>query len=531
MSVLMAEMWPGERCNTVKRAWRAGFWIALFATPVVAEPPASQPTTRPAALEFVLTYDERVCAGPFSGRVWVMTSQRPEPRLGPNWFNPEPFLSLEVTNWKRGEPLRIDARSQVRAFPRPLAEWPTLRGRVQAVMELNTTDGRRGPQAAGNGYSPAKKVEPDPRAGGPIELKISKVAAAQRLIEDERIILVEFESRLLSAFCGHKVLMRAAVCLPEDAAKSPEARYPTVYDIPGFGGDLRTILSYRIRPPTVDRPMVFVVLEPNAPLGHHAFVDSANNGPWGRALVEELIPHLEKNFPLVAEMHGRFLTGGSSGGWASLWLQIRNPEFFNGTWSYAPDPVSFHDFTGIDLYKPQANVYVDENGRPRPLAREEGRVAFTFEKFARMEAALGPGGQLASFEAAFGARLADGTPQPLYARENGALIASNLDHWSKFDICKVLEKDWANLGPRLSGKLHVYCGDADTFYLDGAVRRLADTLRALGSDAEVKLLPGRDHFSLYYTAEARGRYAAMAARFAATSRPATNRPTTQPAGS
>ncbi|MFO0972043.1 MAG: alpha/beta hydrolase-fold protein [Phycisphaerae bacterium] len=498
-----------------------------------SQPAGSQPATQPAPLAFELRFDAQVCAGPFTGRVWLMTSKRPEPRFGPDWFDTEPFCALEVRDWKPGEPLRIDAAAPVSAYPAPLARWAKSTMRVQAIMELNVRNGRRGPQAAGNACSAAKRVRLDPQTLGTVALKIDRVATPPRLISDERIRLVEIESRLLTHFFGHPVKMRAAVCLPEAGASANGQRTPTVYDIPGFGGDVRNILMYRARPPDVDEPLTYVVLDPNCPTGHHVFADSANNGPWARALVEELIPHLERTLPLVAEPRGRFLTGGSSGGWASLWLQINHPDFFNGTWSCAPDPVDFHDFTGIDLYAAGVNAYRDEQGALRPVARQRGAVSIYFRDFALMERVVGPGGQIGSFEAVFSPRGANGAPLPLFDRESGAVDPRTVEAWRAFDISRVLRRRWAELAPKLAGKLHIFCGDADTFYLDGAVRRLEQTLRELGSDAEVRLLTGRTHFDLYRAPEVRGRYQAMLDRFRGrahpTTRDATTQPTSQPA--
>ena len=108
--------------------------------------------------------------------------------------------------------------------------------------------------------------------------------------------------------------------------------------------------------------MIHVMLDPSCRTGHHVFADSANNGPFGRALVEELIPHIEARFRGLGKPAGRFLTGHSSGGWSSLWLQTTYPDFFGGTWSTAPDPVDFRDFQKINLYAPGTNIFVDDKG-------------------------------------------------------------------------------------------------------------------------------------------------------------------------
>jgi hypothetical protein len=242
--------------------------------------------------------------------------------------------------------------------------------------------------------------------------------------------------------------------------------------------------------------MLYVVLDPSCRHGHHVFADSANNGPCGRALVEEFIPALEKRFRAVGKPQGRFVTGHSSGGWSSLWLQVTYPDTFNGVWSTAPDPVDFRDFQKINLYRAGVNMFRDETGRPRPLARRDGEPVLWYKGFSDMEEVMGHGGQLASFEAVFSARGPDGRPRRLWDRKTGAVDRQVAKGWEKYDIRLVLERNWKRLAPKLAGKLHVYMGADDTFYLEGATVLLKEALKKLGSDAKVELFPGRDHGSL-----------------------------------
>ena len=236
-----------------------------------------------------------------------------------------------------------------------------------------------------------------------------------------------------------------------------------------------------------------MVLDPLCFGGHHVFADSANNGPCGRALVLELIPHLEATFRLVPAPTARFVSGVSSGGWSSLWLQVTWPDVFGGVWALAPDPVDFRDFQQIDLYAPGANVYVDAAGARRPIARRGDDVMLWFPDFAAMEVVMGEGGQLRSFEWVFSPRGDDGLPRPLYDRATGAVDPAVAEAWRAYDIREVIERSWETLAPKLAGKIHVVTGELDTFYLDGATRLLKSSLAELGSDADVRLLPGVDH--------------------------------------
>ena len=157
--------------------------------------------------------------------------------------------------------------------------------------------------------------------------------------------------------------------------------------------------------------MIHVVLDPNCHHGHHVFADSANNGPYGKALIEELIPAIEKRFRAIPRPAARLLTGHSSGGWSSLWLQVTYPDFFGGVWSTAPDPVDFRDFQRIDLYRAGENMFADARGVPRPIARRGTEPVLFYKPFSDMEVVMGHGGQLASFEAVFSERGDDGYPE------------------------------------------------------------------------------------------------------------------------
>ena len=177
-------------------------------------------------------------------------------------------------------------------------------------------------------------------------------------------------------------------------------------------------------------------------------------------------------------------------------MQVTYPETFGGVWSTAPDPVDFRDFQRINLYQPGVNMYVDEAGERRPLAIRRGQVALWYEDFDWMEHVLGPGGQLHSFEAVFSPRSEDGRPLRVWDRHTGVVDTAAARRWEPYDIRLVLERNWDELGPRLSGKLNVFMGSEDTFLLDGATRLLKESLARLGSDAVVEIHEGRDHGSL-----------------------------------
>lgn len=331
-------------------------------------------------------------------------------------------------------------------------------------------------------------------------------AIAQRrpanFVESERIKLFEMKSDLLSAFWGREIRMQAGVVLPTGWSKSGEKRWPVCYNIHGFGGSHRAAMRNGRRLTRAmdggDYPrMLYVFLNASCPQGHHEFADSVNNGPWGKALTTEFIPALERRFRAFAKPQGRFLTGHSSGGWSSFWLQISYPDFFGGTWSTAPDSVDFRDFTGIDVYS-WKNAYTDPKGEPVQLMRRGERWVVTIQQYVQREVSRKSyGGQFSSFDYVFSPKGDDGRPMPLFDRKTGVIDPFVARSWEKYDIRLILKRGWKTLGPKLEGKLRIYIGTLDTFRLEGACKLLKQQLEELGSDAEILLVEGRDHGSLF----------------------------------
>ncbi len=445
---------------------------------------------------FEVSIDPGLGSGPFSGRLYVMLAPpgaRGEPRFGPSWFNPQPFFAIEVSGWKPGEAQTLDATAV--GFPAPLDQIEPGEYEAQALLRLNLDTHSLG-MGPGNLHGAVTRVRIDPKNQQPIALAINARVESREFPETERVKLVDIPSPLLSAFHGRPIRMRAGVVLPALPIEAGQKR-PALYIIPGFGGSHTMALGLAAsRRMGFGGDFVRVVLDPDCGTGHHVFADSANNGPRGRALVEELIPYIEANFPVIADPGARLLTGHSSGGWSSLWLQVAYPDDFGGVWSTSPDPVDFRDFQQINLYDPLANMFVDAAGQRRPLARRGTQLVLWYDDFSKMEDVIGDGGQLHSFEAVFSPRGVDGKPRPLWNRQTGQVDPETARTWEAYDIRLILERDWDRLEPRLKGKLHVFTGSLDTFYLEGAVRLLQESLEKLGSDAVVEVIEGRDHGNL-----------------------------------
>ena len=462
---------------------RALLLLCLFVPVVAAEP-----------LSFRLSFPAEVRREAFTGRAYVMLFKGDAPTLrsGVNWFNPEPLFAVDVRNVQPGQPIVLDAK----ALFHPVAMTKLPRGTYTIQAVIDTAPGVASfSTAPGNLYA-IRKQELHPDAG-PISLSLDKVYREPAFVETPRVQLLDLESKLLSGFYNRPTRLRAGVILPASYQREPERRYPVVYEIPGFSGRHTAAQDPR-RLALTDRAgveVIYVILDPTCHQGHHVFADSANNGPCGQALVRELIPALEKRFRTLGK-GARLVTGHSSGGWSSLWLQITYPDVFEGCWSTAPDPVDFRSFQYINIYREGENFYTDRAGKARPLARVGGKVRLTFRPFVQMETVMGHGGQLASFEAVFSERGPDGQPRRLWDRQTGVIDPEVARSWEKYDICLLLKRNWKTLGPLLKGKIHVYMGEEDTFYLEGATKLLRDELQALGSDAKVELFPGKDHSNL-----------------------------------
>ncbi len=450
--------------------------LALLVSPfaVVAQEP----------LPIALTHSG---SAPFTGRVFVAFAKKDLGKgvFSQNWFTPEPFFAQDVKDWAADKELAFRPTA---SFPGPMAEHKAGTYYVQTILDRDL-GGQNPLTSPGNIFSKSEKFDFDPQKPTAIKLHADQTVPERKFAEKPRVKHFEIDSPLLTKFHNKPMKLRGGVVLPKSFADSPERTFPVVYEIPGFGGDHRAALGLEGRK-FGDKEMIQVMLDPSCRLGHHVFADSANNGPVGKALVEEFIPALEKKFRGSGQ---RFVTGHSSGGWSSLWLQIAYPDTFDGVWSTAPDSVEFRDFQMVNLYEKGQNLFYDAKGEPRPIARRDGKVVLTTKKFSDMEAVFGRGGQLYSFEAVFSPRGPDGQPARLWDRKTGAVDPAVAESWKAYDMRLILEKNWPTLGPKLKGKIHVIMGSEDTFYLDGATRLLKECLEKLGSDAVVEIVPGKHH--------------------------------------
>jgi len=459
------------------------------------------------AFKVSVTYPESAFAGPFTGKVVVYLSKfNSSPRFGPAWFGAEPMLIASFQDIKPGDKMMIEAANN-EGSKAMFLKARTGAYYIQAVVDRNL-GGRAVGTSEGNLYSMAKQVEFDPKKDVEVNLVCDQVVTKVPFIETEHVKELRVYSKLLSNFYKRPTYIEAAVELPKEWIGEPSRRFPVIYEVPGYGGSHRELSGFETMSSGYRNgvPFIHVELNPECSLGHSVFADSANNGPWGKALTTEFIPELEKKYRGCGL---RFITGHSSGGWSSLWLQVNYPDVFDACWSTSPDPVDFRSFQGINLYKPGANMFVDETGKKRPLARQGTFVMATYQDFSDRERGL-RGEQLGSFEAVF----SPAGPAKLWNRDTGAIDPKVAEAWKKYDIGLILRTQWPKLKAKLDGRIFIACGTEDTFYLESAVKLLRKDLETLGAKATVLLLPG-DHGSVL-TYSLRNRIdSEMAARYKA----------------
>jgi hypothetical protein len=494
--------------------------------------------TATAETKFEISFPASLNGEPITGRVFVMISKnnRAEPRLQAGSYNASvPFYGVDVNALKPGENAVIDA--SVLGYPvESLSKLPAGDYYVQALLNVYTQvhrkdghkiwvhwdqwEGQQWNRSPGNLVSEVQQIRLDPAAGFNVKLSLTKKLPPVVVPPDtEWVKRVKIQSKMLSEFWGRPVYLGATLLLPKGFDQNPNQKYPAIYIQGHFGLNAPFGFTTQQAPPETEAQrkarlarsarepgpefskawmsddfprMVAITFQHPTPFYDDSYaVNSANNGPYGDALTQELIPYLEEKFRLIAKPEARVLTGGSTGGWESLALQIFYPKFFNGVWSLYPDPVDFRRYQ-------MSNIYEDDNAFEvpvgdwakliRPLSRNaDGQVTLTMREMCQLEAVLGSnnrsGQQIAAWDAAYGPVGKDGYPRPIWDRLTGKIdreVALYMRD-NGYDLRYNLEKNWSKIGNDLVGKIHVYCGDMDNYYLNLAVYHLEDFLKAAES--------------------------------------------------
>src|SRR6266571_1032037 len=470
------------------------------------------PNTRPTALRFEVTIAKQLVSPPQSGRLFVVMNPKsqPEPRLtiGETGLDASPVFGRDINNFAPGVASTID--DTCAAFPvESLARLPSGDYFVQALFDSNID--LRSVNAAGNLYSVPRKIHLDPAHGGTVKIELTEKIPDEQLPPDtDSVKYVKIQSKLLSKFHGRPIYLRAGVILPRGFDADPASRYPLRVHIGGYGEKFTAVQRLMAAGSSFQSAwhrdgaprMVFLHLDGDGPNGDCYQVNSDNNGPYGDAITQELIPYVEQRFRCVGQPWARVLDGGSTGGWVALALQIFYPDFFGGARSGFPDGVDFRAFQLINIYQDE-NAYVNKHGFERPSARElNGDVRFTIRHECQMENVMGlgdsyamSGEQWGAWNAVYGSRGADGRPAPLWDPKTGKINRELVEHWKKYDLRMVLEQNWKTLGPKLLGKLTIWVGEADDYFLNNAVHMLDEFLSKADPPYQGKIVygPGKGH--------------------------------------
>lgn len=477
-----------------------------------------------------------------------------EPRDGVSeTFDSNQAFGVDVDALAPGKPILVDAKTL--GYPRhALADLDPGDYLVQAVFnryELfhmasghdlwlppDKGEGQHWNRKPGNNYNAPVKLHLDPKSSTPLRLSLDKVIPPIEGTDADPAVLaakpstapwlkyMRFRSEKLSRFYGRDMYLGAWILLPDGFDAHPDAHFPVVvyqdhykagYPPQGFvteKPDLSTPegrahqSGYRLfqdwTSGRLSRVLIVYVQNANPFYDDSYDVDSANVGPYGSAINEELLPAIEQKFRGIPEGWAHATFGGSTGGWEALATQVFYPDLYNGAYVACPDPVDFHAYQNIDLYT-ETNAFTrhgDFGDIPIPADRKpDGSViGNTGPEFA-FETALGTHGrsteQWMIWQAVFSPVGPDGYPAPVIDPLTGVIDKQVVQYWhDHFDLAAILARDWPTLGPKLEGKLHLAVGDADTYFLNNAVHLLEDQLKATRnphSDATFQYGPGQPH--------------------------------------
>ena len=454
------------------------------------------------ALRFEISFPAAAHAEPVTGRVYVMISRTdaPEPRLQVGRTG-TPFFGRDVEALVPGQAAIIDGTDLgspverladlpageyfVQGFVNVYSEFPRADGHV-VWMHDDQWEGQHWNRSPGNLFSDIQRIRLDPEAGGVVSLIASNVIPPVEIPPDTPWVRrFKFQSPMLTEFWGRPIYLGATVLLPRDYDRETIA-YPVNYVQGHFslrpplrfeqGGDL-----YREWVKDEFPRMIAVTFQHPTPYFDDSYaVNSVNVGPYGDAILQELIPEVEKRFRVIAEPWARVLSGGSTGGWESLALQIFHPDFFGGTWSYCPDPVTFSNVEGIDIYQDDNAFYKQHEWRrvPTPNTREvDGEIRLTSRQRNYFELVSGTKGrsgqQLDIWSAVHGPLGDDGYFKPLFDKRTGVIDREVAQYWKEnFDLLYYLRRNWATVGPKLVDKIRIYTGTMDNYYLNNSTREL-----------------------------------------------------------
>ncbi len=444
-----------------------------------------------------------------SGRLFVFLNKNPsvEPRTL-TWPSPGNYIfAKNIADWDGQSSLQVtNSEDWISTASWSLDEIPQDTYYFQVAWDQDTEESRI--DAPGNLHSQKQKIEL--YGSKSMDVVLKEKIPARKLVDHPLVKEVILKSDTLSAWWGKPMFVKASILLPGKYGEQGERVYPIRYNVAGYGGRYTRI--NRIANNTEfmewwtsdEAPQIInVFLDGEGPFGDSYQMDSDNSGPYGFSLINELIPHIEDAYRGTDSPLTRFVDGCSTGGWVSLGLQLYYPESFNGVFSYSPDAVEFENYQLINIYRDK-NAYTNEFGYERPVARmTDGEPMIKLRDFLQYENVLGTsntyvnsGGQFSAHNALYSPKGVNGLPQFLIDPVTGNIDSSVAEYWKKYDFKIYTEEHWKTLGPKLQGKIHIWMGDMDHFYLNIATRAFDQFLQSTTnpkSDAEVIFSPTQGH--------------------------------------
>ncbi|MCF8263987.1 MAG: hypothetical protein K9I99_05740 [Melioribacteraceae bacterium] len=487
--------------------------------------------------KFSVKFNSELESGKLDGRVFLMISTEGtgEPRFQINdRVGTQQIFGVDVEGVTPGEEIIFDNNAV--GYPvEKLSEIPEGEYFVQILfhkyetfvrsdghtvkLPMDRGEGQQWNRAPGNLISTPKKIKLNPNLGKTISLEFDqKIPPIPDPVDTKYIKHIKMKSELLSEFWGREIYLGAFVLLPQGFDEHPEAKYPLAifhgHFPSSFGGFSETPADTTQEPvyssrfnldgynitqqkeahqlykdwtsPNYPRMLVIQIQHPTPYYDDSYAVNSENNGPYGDAITYELIPYIEKMFRGIGEGWSRFLYGGSTGGWEALAVQVFYPDEYNGCFAACPDPVDFRSYMIVDLYNDMNAFY--KSGPftkvDRPAHRDYlGKISSTIKMASQYEMALGSKGrsgqQLDIWQAVYSPVGEDGYPKEIWDKESGKINKEIAEYWKEnYDLRYILERDWETLGPKLEGKINVYCGDMDNYYLNNAVYLLEEFLES-----------------------------------------------------
>lgn len=470
-------------------------------------------------LRFEIFFPEALSSKTLDGHIMlgISTDKSSEPRfqLREEEAYSAQFFGLDVDGWKPGAPAVIDSKTL--GYPiRSLDQLPAGDYYVQAVLNVYETfhradghtiklsadmgEGQQWFSKPGNLLNTPQLIHIDPQSDKPIRINLTdKIPPLEPAKDTKYIKHIRIQSKLLTAFWGQPMYLGATVLLPEGFEEHPGAHYPIlvhqghfeadwefwVENIPenASARDSLPFLQYANRfyqdwtSGRLPRMLLVSIQHANPYYDDSYAVNSANVGPYGDAITQELIPEVERRFRGIGQPWARALEGGSTGGWEAAASQIFYPDFYNDAYCFCPDPIDFRAYQAVNIYQDKNAFWRESPFAKLPVAEmrtDKGEILAVMEPAVRREEVMGTHGRSTEqwdiWQAVFSPVGDDGYPKPIWNVSTGAIDPQVAAYWKEhYDLRNILQRDIAKLGPKLAGKLHFAVGDMDTWYLNNAV--------------------------------------------------------------